>query len=92
MSGKRPDDWSFEQLQEMAEMAERFSKQISKVVQSMREGKIDSLVLQARKKKAALDELVTWARFDLEKALDRQAMMREKGASVAENAKKNRRK
>ena len=84
MSGKRPDDWTLERLEEMSGMAAKMSKNIQEVVRSMKELGVDTLTLQARKKASALHELLTWAEFDLRKALSRQSTMRSKATSVAE--------
>jgi tRNA C32,U32 (ribose-2'-O)-methylase TrmJ len=92
VSGKRPDDWTLERLEEMAVMAAKMSKNIAEVVRSMKDMGVDTLTLQARKKSSALHELVTWAEFDLRKALSRQSTMRAKATYVAESAKRGRRK
>jgi hypothetical protein len=73
-------------------MAVKMSKNISDVVRSMRDMGIDSLTLQARKKSTALHELLTWAEFDLRKALSRQSTLRAKFSSLTETAKRARRK
>jgi len=92
VSGKRPDDWTLDRLEEMADMAERMASHISDVVKTMKEAEIDTLALQARKKWSALNELLTWSEFDLRKAVNRQSAMRTRGSFVAETAKKSRRK
>ncbi len=48
MTGRRPDDWTFDKLKEMARMADKLAANIAHVVELMGDQKVDILTLQAQ--------------------------------------------
>jgi len=90
MTGMRPDEWSIDQIQELSDKAAKIATHIAAAMKQMRDTGIDSISLQARERRNALDQLLFWAEFDLRKAVRRQAEAREKGVELRNQAKRKR--